>query len=38
MFKKEFGQVYGKDIVKRILRKFIFYFMEFILFSMNFIS
>jgi hypothetical protein len=29
MLKREFGQAYGKDILKRIIYKFILYFSEF---------
>jgi hypothetical protein len=34
--KWEFGQAYCKDLLNRILMKFIVYFLSFILFSMNF--
>jgi hypothetical protein len=39
MHKMEFGQAYYQDLAKRIIRKlifFIFYFLNFILFSMYF--
>jgi hypothetical protein len=36
MHKMEFGQAYCQDLVKRILRKFIIYFLSFSLFSMHF--